>query len=137
MQDNTSGLIPSCMVAIGDNKYICINSGKVITTQILPIHRCIFCAKTQPPSILQKVRNLATSLAEHAQNSFKNVSQEQYEERIKICNSNQCGYYEKGRCNKCGCVLGIKAWWEAMHCDLGLWPSWGNHPMSGENPKKE
>jgi len=123
MSVNTS-LIPKCMVKIADNTYQCQNTGKIIKTNKLPIYNCGFCGETNiiPPSLLDKAINLTSTTVKHIKNNLKHVLEEDFAERLQICNTNQCGQYQSGRCLACGCYLSIKAHWEIAECPKNLWP---------------
>ena len=42
LNNNSSGLIPECMIQIADNTYKCQNFGFIVKTEILPI-KCFLC----------------------------------------------------------------------------------------------
>ena len=73
------------------------------------------------PNLPEKIVNFTKSLAQHAQNEFKEISKEKLQERLDICQS--CDRLTKGReCNECGCPVDEKAKWEVSQCPLKKWP---------------
>ncbi len=54
------------------------------------------------------------------QNFLKGTPSEIASQRLAICKG--CEYYGKyGRCQKCGCILAIKARLPGMKCPIGKW----------------
>ncbi len=124
-------MIPICLIKIDDNTYQCPIYKFKITTQILPIE-CNACEKISnighiiklpPPTPVQLAQNFTKAMVKFAKSGLKLVSKQEYEKRLQICNSNQCGYYEKGRClhPACGCFLSKKCWIKSENCPLDLW----------------
>jgi hypothetical protein len=118
------------MIALGDDKYKCSKHGFVITTTTLPIH-CGLCGdegeprgapseKPEFPSLGKQAVNFGVAAGKHLLNKGKRVSEDDYAKRLEICN--RCEHHWEGRCAKCGCFLGRKAWWESEDCPEGLWP---------------
>lgn len=75
---------------------------------------------TEFPSLIQQAKNFAGSMIDYAQDGFQNVSDEQYDERLKVCGS--CPFYVNGSCSKCGCACAFKARMKAMKCPENKWP---------------
>jgi hypothetical protein len=80
--------------------------------------------RPQLPSATAMVINFGKAVVKHAQDGFKRVTLQQYQERLTICNKNKCGYRLKNRCTHpaCGCFLDKKAWWNSENCPVGDWP---------------
>ena len=78
----------------------------------------------QMPSLWQQAKNLTKSVVEHAKTGGQNVTAEEKQARLDICNS--CEFYNKnaGRCGKCGCNMPIKTGWASASCPLNP-PKWG------------
>ena len=72
------------------------------------------------PGIIKKAANFAKAITKHAQDGFKDVSLEQYIERIEICN--KCPLQKDGECLACGCIISKKAWWRSEDCPKDKWP---------------
>jgi len=72
-----------------------------------------------PPSLARQAWNLATSLADFVADGCKTVSEEQYRERLEICDG--CAHRRHNRCMKCGCRLSLKAQGRAFKCPEGKW----------------
>ena len=92
-------------------------------------------ASSQPnrrfPSFLKQGWNLAQSLTDFVSDGFRLVSKEQYEERLKVCDT--CDSRKGNRCLECGCQLAIKARGRAFRCPLDKWPALIN-VEEGETP---
>lgn len=58
---------------------------------------------------------------DYVQNKIEHVDEEQYKERLNICN--QCEYknHVLGICKKCGCLLREKAKHTRASCPIGKW----------------
>jgi len=72
------------------------------------------------PSFLDQARNLAQSLGDFVRDGCRLVTQEQYLERLTICDG--CEHRRGRRCLVCGCRLYLKARGRAFRCPLGKWP---------------
>lgn len=79
--------------------------------------------KKEFPSTWQQLKNFARTGAAYVKDGMKNVSQEEYDERMSICNS--CDQLDKktGRCAGCGCKMSVKSWLRVAQCPLNKWPS--------------
>jgi len=78
--------------------------------------------KQNKTSIFKKGANFIKSATKHVAGGMKNVSQEEMDRRIAICEG--CEFFTGGdrpRCAKCGCHLKIKARWESAHCPINKW----------------
>jgi hypothetical protein len=72
------------------------------------------------PPVTRQAWNLARSLADFIMDGCKTVSQEQYRQRLEICDV--CEHRRENRCTKCGCWLSLKACGRAFQCPLQKWP---------------
>lgn len=70
--------------------------------------------------IFKKIFNFATASKKHAEDGFKNVSIEDFKNRIEICNN--CPFQKDGECLECGCIIAKKAWWRSEDCPKDKWP---------------
>jgi hypothetical protein len=77
-----------------------------------------------PPPLAQQMWNLARSLADFVADGCKTVDEEQYRQRLEICDA--CRYRRDNRCMKCGCFLSMKARGRAFKCPVRLWPVLGS-----------
>lgn len=100
-----------------------------------PKESCPSCNKVQPepaqqqainnepkmPSLWQQAKNLTKSVVEHAKTGGQNVTPEEKQARLDLCNN--CEFYdkEKSRCKKCGCFMLVKTGWSSASCPIGLW----------------
>ena len=74
------------------------------------------------PSMMTQAKNLASATAAHVKDGLNVVSDDQYLERLKICEG--CEYMRTDRrCAKCGCFLDKKAKWRSSSCPIGKWSS--------------
>ena len=73
------------------------------------------------PSLARQAWNLARSLADFVADGCKTVTREQYQARLKVCDS--CEHRRSNRCMKCGCRLSLKAQGRAFKCPEGKWPA--------------
>lgn len=81
------------------------------------------------PSKLKMLTNFAIAIAEHASSGFRNVTEEQFIQRMEACKAcpnlvpdeNGEGL---GRCSLCGCWVESKGAWESQVCpdDPKRWP---------------
>lgn len=71
------------------------------------------------PTIIQQMTNVMVSSLKYIAGGFHNVSDEEYEDRLKICKT--CDRYNDGRCLECGCYLSIKARMSTEKCPLDKW----------------
>ena len=77
-----------------------------------------------PPPILTQARSLADTALKYASSRFRNATEEEYNERLAICNS--CEFWKAdallgmGRCLKCGCS-GAKLHVAVAKCPIDKW----------------
>lgn len=76
---------------------------------------------TKMPSLWQQAKNLTKSVIDHAKTGGQNVTSEEKQARLDICNG--CQFFDKknSRCGKCGCMMQIKTGWSSASCPIGLW----------------
>jgi hypothetical protein len=81
-------------------------------------------SNVQMPSLWQQAKNLTKSVVEHTKTGGQNVTAEEKQARLDICNS--CEFFNKdnNRCGKCGCMMQIKTGWASSSCPLNP-PKWG------------
>lgn len=72
-------------------------------------------------SISKKIINFGIAVIRHALDGQKNVSEETYLHRIKICE--ECPLNHSGECGLCGCPIEKKALWASEECPDKKWPS--------------
>lgn len=73
------------------------------------------------PKIKTSIKNFCLTLTEHIKNKYKKTTQQQYEQRLKICS--ECPHKtEDWKCDLCGCDLNYKATWAVAKCDKKKWP---------------
>lgn len=79
------------------------------------------------PSLMTKALNVGTAIVGHVANSAHQVPEEIAQQRLSICESNECGYYRENsgnpNCGHCGCFLKIKTVWANEACPIGKWGS--------------
>jgi hypothetical protein len=73
------------------------------------------------PSLPRQAWNLAASLADFVADRCRTVNEEEYRQRLEICDS--CAERRDNRCSKCGCYLALKARGRAFRCPLDKWPA--------------
>lgn len=75
------------------------------------------------PTITEQFKNLTQSIIGWAGNGFKNVPENEADRRIKICESNVCGLFEKEerRCTGCGCFVDLKVKYSHEECPAEYW----------------
>lgn len=84
----------------------------------------ITCIEFVPPTLMEKMSNVAKALYRSAKSGFKVVTAEQFEERRQICGA--CNFFGgtngllKVACKKCGCS-GIKLAAATEHCPISKW----------------
>jgi hypothetical protein len=112
------------------------------TTQQLPAK--LSSPDFKQPNILQKAINFAGALVKHTAAGFAEVTPEQQEERLKICESCEFKTPSVGLevksciCGKCGCPLFKKTAWATSKCPIDKWGpvDSGQEPppqLTGEN----
>ena len=74
----------------------------------------------RPPSLARQAWNLAQSLADFVADGCTTVSEEQYRQRLEICDA--CDQRRDNRCMQCGCRLSLKVRGRVFRCPLDKWP---------------
>jgi hypothetical protein len=72
------------------------------------------------PTMSQRIWNLAAAVAAFVSDGCHLVTNEQYRQRLAICDP--CPERRDNICNACGCQLLLKAQARALVCPLGKWP---------------
>tara|TARA_R110000824_G_scaffold20142_4_gene76445 strand:- start:5210 stop:5506 length:297 start_codon:yes stop_codon:yes gene_type:complete len=70
----------------------------------------------KPPSIFQMLKSFSVEALTHIANKGKNISSEDYADRIDQCNSCPNLIKKNMRCKLCGCLVQFKAKWETTTC---------------------
>lgn len=73
------------------------------------------------PSILTQALSFGKAVLKHIADGFRNVSDEVYKERVKICEGCDKFSQEARRCLECGCYVDTKASWASEECPLKKW----------------
>jgi hypothetical protein len=75
------------------------------------------------PGLLKKAANFTKAVVKHAADGLERLPEEQYLERLTVCESCETYNVEKGVCRdwRCGCSLKKKAWWRSEECPKGKW----------------
>lgn len=68
------------------------------------------------PSIGKQISNLARDTAAHIGDGLANVRDEEFDRRIKICESCPLFMVAQRRCSLCGCYMDTKAQWRTGKC---------------------
>ena len=82
----------------------------------------IVATPQKPPPVARKAWNLAKSLKDFVFDGMKTVTEEQYQERLGICDNCPDNMRKGNHCVKCGCQLNLKARGRAFECPLDHWP---------------
>tara|TARA_R110002020_G_scaffold189140_1_gene388039 strand:- start:683 stop:970 length:288 start_codon:yes stop_codon:yes gene_type:complete len=72
------------------------------------------------PSAMKMGWNFAKAVGAYVKDGMRNVSEEEFAERMSICDT--CEWRSGGRCMKCGCFVDKKAGWASADCPIGKWP---------------
>jgi len=72
------------------------------------------------PSLAKRAFSFAKSATEYVRSGMENVSETQYETRLKICEV--CPFRKDTQCTKCGCYIELKAKWATSTCPDNRWP---------------
>ena len=74
------------------------------------------------PSLIDMAKNFFKGVSNHIKNRMEKLTDEQYAERIKVCES--CDYYNDRTCTQknCGCTITRKARWASEECPIDKWP---------------
>jgi hypothetical protein len=68
----------------------------------------------------KEVVNFKNALIKRIKNEFVNVTPENYEARLKVCEN--CPSNKNWRCQECGCFITLKAKWGTEDCPQKKWP---------------
>lgn len=81
--------------------------------------------KPTPPPFRQMVQNVGESVVKNVQSVIAgnplNVSDEEKNRRLSICNSCEFFIRDQERCSKCGCYMAVKTYLKAESCPVGKW----------------
>jgi hypothetical protein len=75
------------------------------------------------PNHAQRAWNLAASVRDFISDGCRTVSKDEFEERLKVCDS--CEFRNANSCTQCGCRLNLKARGRAFRCPVNRWPELG------------
>lgn len=83
---------------------------------------CSFCQvrdhEPVEPSLMQKIKNFAKAVTQHASTGFEKSSPEEIRRRLTICEE-PCSQFTKSRsCGLCGCNMDAKASWKDQNCPM-------------------
>lgn len=70
----------------------------------------------KPPSMFQMIKSFSTEALKHIANKGRNVSSQDYAERLDACNTCKHLIKKHMRCGLCGCLIQHKAKWETTTC---------------------
>ena len=103
-----------CWLYMNDERYHALYEGK------------------QGSSIAQKAASLAGAVVKHVLSGMKEVSEQEYKDRLAVCDKCPSGLCNKSgevwTCGACGCslngtsILPAKAKWATQDCPKGHWP---------------
>lgn len=86
------------------------------------------------PSLWSQAKSFGKSMVDYAASGFANTTDEEYAERMGICE--KCEHYtSEGRCDICNCVMGIKAKLCSAECPIKKWLAIHRETKS-QNPSK-
>lgn len=77
--------------------------------------------KHQMPSVVKQAGNFVSAAIKHVKSGATNVSSEEQEKRLAICNGCEFINEAKNRCTACGCFLLTKTKWATSQCPKGYW----------------
>ena len=78
------------------------------------------------PPLLERAKSVGVAVAKWASGGFQVATKRLRKQRMAICGT--CDWYANGKCQKCGCVIELKAMFPEERCPLDP-PRWG--PASG------
>ena len=76
--------------------------------------------ETKMPSLAKRAFSFAKSATDYVRSGMENVSETQYQTRLKICEV--CTFRKDSTCTKCGCFIEVKAKWATSECPDKRWP---------------
>ena len=74
------------------------------------------------PSIIKRIKSFIKELIRYIIGGTPNVSDKQYELRLKTCNGCEHLFERDRRCGLCGCWVDKKAKWATASCPDKRWP---------------
>lgn len=77
--------------------------------------------KNIEPSPFLKALKFGKAVLKHIANSFRNVDELTYNNRIKLCEECDKFIEEARKCSECGCYIDTKASWASEECPLKKW----------------
>jgi|5_EtaG_2_1085323.scaffolds.fasta_scaffold03427_4 hypothetical protein len=77
--------------------------------------------KTNKPSFLDKVKNIAKDTAAYLVDGARNVPKEEFIRRAGICDSCVHFIHNQSTCGICGCWMDVKAKWRKSKCPKDKW----------------
>jgi hypothetical protein len=113
--------LPKCMDRVGKNTYRCRISGTTLVSIVPPV-RCPRCLEDTPslPPISKQAVNFGKAVVKRILSGLKNVTEEEYQARLNICN--ECPLRSGINCSVCGCPIAKKARWATEDCPKSFWP---------------
>ena len=81
--------------------------------------------EVKAPSLIKQAKKFSVDAIKHAVKGNPTCTQEQINERLKICES--CKWFRSNRCMKCGCACNKnkkylnKLAWADQSCPVGKW----------------
>ena len=112
---------------------------KLVITEVKPGEEPKEEPKQEYPSLTQQGKNFFGSMWNYAKSGFKNVSDENFNKRMAVCQTCDRFDEKKVRCRECGCFLKAKARQAAATCPLDKWDKDenGNQISVVEEPTKK
>lgn len=112
-----------------ENGWECEICGRVakINTKEPPIAICKSGDTVEYPRMTKMMSNFVSATKKYYDSGFKNVSIDEYRNRINTCQGDDdglpCLHYDNGRCkhSDCGCFLAAKCWITTEKCPIGRW----------------
>lgn len=77
----------------------------------------------EKPAMKTRASNFSKAIFRFVVEGMPISSKEKAHEKLAICESNECGYFDGSICRhtKCGCFAKIKTFFETEHCPIGKW----------------
>lgn len=112
-------------VLAGINKYVRENPQWSIILHTkqqygLTVLSCLKKDKPKLPSKLKMAANLAKAVTKYVASGAENVTTEQLEARLDVCN--MCEFRNDSQCSICGCFIEKKAAMKTEDCPMAFWP---------------
>ena len=102
------------LVPHSETQHICQICNRTITHGGHPPEKCH--RECRGPNAVRRVATFARAATKHIANGMQLVPEAEKARRLSICESNVCGKYKAGRCQRCTCSLQIKAGWALEQC---------------------